>query len=122
MVAGAIVSESHRPELLKTRRTNMENKRNEYVRWSQWDGNGCVNFGQMKLKDVDKNLAEFSKEARKFLEESGADHILYGAKLFDDSGELEEVKFYMTAMTDEQFESEAANKKGVMIYAHHRAK
>lgn len=91
-----------------------------WVKWSQWTDAGCTNFGQMRLEDVDKHLKEFGAEAKKMLDKIGADHILYGVKLYSDDDELEEVKFYMLPMSDEEFEKDVANKRGIIVYAHHK--
>lgn len=95
-------------------------KNDGWVRWFQWD-NGCmINFGQMRVKEVDGHLREFAKEARKVMEETCADHVVYGMKLYDDDGDLEEVKFYMVPMNDSDFQSDVASLKGCVIYALHR--
>lgn len=55
--------------------------------------------------DKGDNLQRFEVEAQKLLAETGADHVLYGRKLYDEGGELEELRFYLMPMTDEWAEN-----------------
>ena len=91
-----------------------------WVKWSTWTEAGCTNFGEMCLKDVGKHLREFGAEAKKLLDKTGADHILYGVKLYNNDGELEKVKFYLLPMSDEEFEKVVANKRKTLVYAYHK--
>lgn len=91
----------------------------KWVKWTHWTKEGCVEFGQMPMENVQKNLQTFETEARKILKETGADHVLYGVKLLGDDYEVEEVKFYLEPMTDEEFEKKVASIPGVQVYAVH---
>lgn len=95
-------------------------KNNGWVRWSQWTNEGMVNFGQMHLRDIPENLRKFAAQARAVLDETGADHVVYGLKVYDKDGDLEQVKFYMTPMTDKEFQEDVASLKGCVVYAMHR--
>ena len=94
-------------------------KNNGWVRWTQWTSAGLVNFGQMPLRNVDQELRTFEVEAAKILKETGAAHVLYGVKRYDEDGDLDEVRFYLEPMDDERFEKDVANKTGVVVYALH---
>lgn len=94
-------------------------KNGGWVRWTQWTSEGMVNFGQMPVKDVGQNLRKFEQEAGKIMRETGAAHVLYGVKLYDDDGDLQEVKFYLEPMDDARFEKDVASKTGVVVYALH---
>ena len=94
----------------------------KWVRWTQWDASGMIGRGQMLLGWVQNNLQRFEREARKLLAETGADHVLYGMKHYDDAGELEEVRFYLQPMDDEWFDRYVASYKGVTVYAVHKMK
>lgn len=94
----------------------------KWIRWTQWTDAGMINIGQMPARDVNKYLQDFERQAKEVLEETGADHVLYGVKGYDLDGELEEVRFYMIAMDDEQYERDVARKSGVTVYALHRRK
>lgn len=92
-----------------------------WVRWSQWDAGGMVTVGQMPVKDVQKNLQEFEKKAREILVESGADHVVYGLKEYGEDGALEEVRFYLQPMDEQEFDR-VAGMRGVQVYALHAAR
>lgn len=91
-----------------------------WVRWSQWDGGGMVGVGQMPLRSVPEQLRKFGEAAMGVLVATGADHVLYGVKLYDDDGELDEVKFYQLPMSEEEFEKDVASIPGVVVYALHK--
>lgn len=92
---------------------------NKWVKWSQWTGEGMVNLGQMPVRDINKYLKEFEIEAKKVLQKTEADHVVYGVKQYENET-LKEVRFYMIAMNDEQFEKDVANKKGMIVFALHK--
>ena len=94
---------------------------NSWVKWSQWTGEGMVNFGQMPVRDIAKYLQAFEVDAKEVLQKTGADHVLYGVKQYED-GTLTEVRFYMIPMDDEHFEKDVANKRGVVVFALHKRK
>lgn len=94
---------------------------NSWVKWSQWTGEGMVNFGQMPVRDIAKYLQAFEVDAKEVLQKTGADHVLYGVKQYED-GTLTEVRFYMIPMDDEQLEKDVANKRGVVVFALHKRK
>ena len=92
-----------------------------WVRWSHWTDQGMVEHGQMPRKKMQENLQRFEVEARKLLAETGADHVVYGRKLYTEDGELEEIRFYLVQMTDEEFDDVAA-LKNQQVYAVHKMK
>ena len=47
---------------------------------------------------------------------------MYGRKLYDEGGELEELRFYLMPMTDEEFEKEVVPLKSQQVYAVHKMK
>ena len=94
----------------------------EFVRWSYWPKVGPVEHGKMPRKKMQENLQRFEVEARKLLAETGADHMLYGRKLYDEGGELEELCFYLMPMSDEEFEKEVVPLNGQQVYAVHKMK
>lgn len=92
----------------------------KWIKWSQWSDGGMVGFGQMPGTDVEQNLQKFELEAAKLLEKSGADHVVYGLKIYDENDELEHVKFYLHAMSDEEFQRNVATLTGCTVYALHK--
>ena len=81
-------------------------------------GVGRIEGGQMRWRDIQLNLQKFEREAKKLLDETGADHVVYGMKLYED-GHLKEVRFYLQPMDEEEFDR-VARLKGVMVYALHK--
>lgn len=90
-----------------------------FVKWFYWGQNGLINYGQMRKCEVATALLEFEKQAKKVLERTGADHVLYGVKRYDENGQLEKITFYMEPMTDEQFEQNVASLNDCVVYALH---
>ena len=95
-------------------------KNDGWVRWTQWGDHGIIGFGQMPLKNVAQEIRRFGEQAAKVLKETGADHVVYAIKEYEDDGDLYEVKFYMLAMSDEDFQKRVATLKGVTVYAVHK--
>lgn len=95
-------------------------KNNGWVKWSQYTDQGMVNFGQMPIRDVPKTLREFSQGAKELLDKTGADHVVYGLKVYDENGELEAVKFYQLPMDDATFDKDVATLKNCTVYALHK--
>ena len=91
-----------------------------WVRWSYWSKVGPVEARRMPRKEMQENLQRFEAKARKLLAETGADHVLYGRKLYSESGELEELRFYLMPMTDDEFEERVALLKNQQVYALHK--
>lgn len=96
-------------------------KNGGWVRWRHWTANGMVAFGQMPLRDVQHELQKFEAEARKILKNTGAAHVLYGVKHYDDDGALKQVRFYLEPMTEDEFEIDVAKRcAGLTVYAVHK--
>ncbi len=92
------------------------------VRFEQWGVNGFAFGGSIPIRNIHKYLAEFEIAAKKLLDESGADHVVYAWKRYDEHGNLGEVRFYEgTAIDDEEFYSRTDKLPGV-VYALHKRK
>lgn len=94
----------------------------KWVGWSRWSDAGMVEFGQGPLNKLEESIREFEQEAKKVLEDTGADHVVYAVKYYDDNGELDEIRFYMIPMNDEEFDKDVASKPGIRVYALHKKK
>lgn len=94
----------------------------KWVRWSHWADQGMTEFGQGPLNKLEESIQEFEREARKVMDETGADHVVYAVKYYDDDGELDEIRFYMIPMSDEEFQKDVAGKPGIRVYALHKMK
>ena len=58
-------------------------------------------------------------EAKKLLDSTGADHVLYGRKLYDKEWNLAEIRFYLLPMDDERFERDIVPLTNQLVYALH---
>ncbi len=76
-----------------------------------------VDHGEMPVKDIQKYLQKFELEAKKILDQTGADHVLYGIKKYR-GDDLEEVCFYLLPVSDEKYD-DVAKLKNVVAYALH---
>lgn len=92
------------------------------VRWSHWTDAGMVEFGQGPLNKLEESIREFEQKAKRVLEETGADHVVYAVKHYGNDEGLEEIRFYMIPMTDEKFQKDAASQTGIRVYAIHSHK
>lgn len=89
------------------------------IKWSYWGPLGLFERGEMPRKDMQKNLQWFELCAREMLEETGADHVVYGRKLFGIDGELKEIRFYMEPMGEEEFDR-VSRIQNHQVYAIHK--
>jgi len=89
------------------------------IRWSRWAPN-LVEFGQMSRADVQKHIQRFEQEAKKLMDNTGADHVLYARKIYSENERLEEVRFYLIPMTDEKFERDVVPLQHQQVYALHK--
>lgn len=92
------------------------------IRWSMKDSTGCVQRGKMPLSQLPKILLDFENSAAETLRRTGADHVLYAAKIYNTADELTAVQFYMNPMSDEEFYKMAGKGRGTLIYALHSRK
>lgn len=92
------------------------------VRFERWVGAICIDYGMMPVKNVQKILQDYEKEAKKLLDENGADHVVYGYKQYDEKDNLCKVCFYQeTELTEEKFLERTKDVTGI-VYALHKRK
>lgn len=89
------------------------------VTWTMRDTAGCIRRGKMTVSQIQKALLQFEKRAAEKIKETGADHVLYGTKIYDSNDRLVTVEFCMRPMTDEEFYRLTGKARNVMIYALH---
>lgn len=95
---------------------------NGFVQYEQWNDSGCVRSGSIPVRDVQKYLREFELAAKKLLDETGVDHVVYAWKKYNEKDEFYKVCFYEgTAMDEEEFCKKTDKLPGI-IYALHRRK
>ena len=95
-------------------------KRYVWVKWYQYGENGLIDFGQMPLENVADELRKFEKQALETLKETGADHVVYGLKVYGEDGYTDCVKFYMKPMSNDDFYNDVATLKNCIVYAVHK--
>lgn len=83
------------------------------------DTTGCRTRSKVRLADIPKILQSFEREAAALMKETGADHVLYGCKIYDADDSLVAVQLYNEPMDDETFDRVTGKAGGVLIYALH---
>jgi len=79
-----------------------------------------VASGHMAKLEMQRNLRKFEIEAKKLLSKTGADHVVFGVKQFAEDGKLQEIRFYMKAMDDDEFYSRTGSFRNCQVYALHK--
>ena len=96
----------------------------KWIRWFKHNESIYPEVGQMPLNDLERVLKEFGSEARKVLKETGADHVVYATKEYDEEDEVKEVNFYMIPLDDAEFHRRVKSFQETtpksMIYAVHK--
>lgn len=92
------------------------------VKWSLRDSTGCKQRGEIELAQIPGELLRFEREAARIMKRTGADHVLYGIKIYDQDDRLETVQFYMNPMDDDEFYRLTGRVRNAMIYALHNHK
>ena len=91
-----------------------------WVKWKHFNQDGYVGKDYMLKADVSERIKEFEKIAKRLLQETGADHVLYAIKYFDECSNLEEVKFYELPMSNDEYEFRVARQVRVQVFALHK--
>lgn len=93
-----------------------------WIQYEQWNASGFVREGVIPVRDIQKHLREFELAAKKLIDETGADHVVYAWKKYDEHSELRKIYFYegMT-LDDEKFFGRNDKLPGI-IYALHKRK
>ncbi len=89
------------------------------VKWSLMDSTGCKQRGEIELAQIPGELLRFEREAARVMKKTGADHVLYGIKIYGTDDQLKTVQFYMNPMEDEEFYRLTGRVRNAMIYALH---
>lgn len=93
-----------------------------WVMYEQWNDSGFVREGPLPARDVSKYLIEFELAAKKLMDETGADHVIYAWKKYNEKDEFYKICFYEgVALSDEEFYERTNNINGI-LYALHRRK
>lgn len=79
---------------------------------------------QEPLREAMKRITENGKRALEILKETGADHVIYATKDYDEADEVKEINLYMIPLSNEEFDKRTNNylktNKGIIYAAHKR--
>lgn len=93
-----------------------------WVQYEQWNASGFVSAGPLLVRDIQKYLRKFEVAANKLMDETGADHVVYARKKYNEHGKLHKICFYEgTALSDEEFYDKTDKIPGI-VYTLHRRK
>lgn len=98
----------------------LRKKQPEKIKWSSWSNPSVVEHGYMPIKKMSVCLANYYNAARKVLTATGADHVVYGMKMYGRDGKLAAMHFYMWAMKDAEFKRIMRNVRNAEVYAVHK--
>lgn len=92
------------------------------MKWTQWDGEfGMIRCGFKDQKTLMQWMRELGAEAKKCLAAQDKPHAVYGRKIYDNDGNLEEIRFYCnTYMDDKELEGASRSCPRDVIYAAHK--
>lgn len=81
-----------------------------------------TSFGTIKLDQIPKQIQKYEIQARKVLEKTGADHVIYASKVYDKNDQLETLNIYAETipLNDSEFAKRVAGAKNYLIYALHK--
>lgn len=71
------------------------------------------------LQEIQKGLQQHEKKAAEVMKETGADHVLYGMKIYEGE-KLAAVHFYIWPMQEEEFSKVTGKVHNSLIYALHK--
>lgn len=96
-----------------------------FVRWSQSNENGVFARGYMRKSGVQECIQRFETQASEVLKNTGADHVIYAVKHYgeqnsDGTSDLQEVRFYMVPLSDEEFHKRTSLIDNAVVYAVHK--
>ena len=90
------------------------------MKWSQWSPQwGMVRSGVAPLDKLMERMTELGREAAKCLAQQDKPHACYGRKLYNEAGDLVEVRFYSNVYwTDEQMEESTKYRDSYYYVVH----
>lgn len=104
----------------KTASNKRQEGRTMFVALTDWTRASVIDMGKMHIKNINEKLREYEKVAHKMLEETGADHVIYGVKYYDDNDRVEKVHLHMTPMDENTFCLRTEKLENALVYAVHK--
>lgn len=90
------------------------------VRYCDIGRSGRLTYGYIDAAEMQKKLQRDGQEAKRLMKETGAAHVVYGMKHYEETGALESVSFCMVPMREGAFRKTADQAHDCMVYAVHR--
>ena len=79
-----------------------------------------VENGFIEKRQIVSSLRRIEPAAKELLVKSGAEHVIYCAKVFDRFGGLAAIHFFLWPMNEDEFDRATRHCRGAQIYALHR--
>lgn len=95
-------------------------EKKQEVRWSSWSNPSVVEHGKMPVAKVGQCMVRYRNAAKKVMQATGSDHVVYGMKMFGKHGKLSAVHFYMWPMKEQEFKRVMGKVHNAEVYAVHR--
>lgn len=92
------------------------------VKWTQWSPElGMYRCGRANYDQLMRWMVDLGKDAAKCLREQDKPHAVYGRKIYDDQGEIVEIRFYSNTYLDDDELDERARACGHdLLYVAHK--
>ena len=92
------------------------------LKWTQWSKSlGMIRCGYTDYEMAMLWLTDLGKEAKECLKKSDKPHAVYGRKMYDDNGNLIEIRYYCdTYMTDEELNKASQDVGHDILYVAHK--
>lgn len=92
------------------------------IKWSQWDkSDGMVGCGFNEYNTLMQWMRELGKDAKNCIKHYDAKHAVYGRKIFNESDELDEIRFYCNAyVSDDELEEIVTNHPHDLFFVVHK--
>ena len=71
------------------------------IKWSQWTDCGMIRCGRADYKTLMGWMTELGKDAKECLKSHEKNHAVYGRTIYDQPGQIAEVRFYADTYMDD---------------------
>lgn len=91
-----------------------------FIPYTKTSADGDKDFGEIAETNIPSCLAELRQVAIRYQKYTNADHVIYGRKVYSIDGTLSEMKFYMLALCDKDFNERVNRCPGDVFYCVHK--
>lgn len=94
---------------------------NNKIKWSQWDRDaGLIRCGWMEYRELLRTISELGADAARCLQQQGKRHAVYARKIYQDNGQLDEVRLYCNLyLNDSELDKIARDHPRDVFYTAH---